>query len=173
VITVITAVLQTTALFFLWRLLHQNIKYAFATLPAICKWLYSLAISAFILKIGLQFFSVHPGIAQLAFGFRPIIIGYLHLIFLAFVSMYLLGFMADKNILFPGYRITRAGLVVFAAGIIINEVLLAIQGFVAICYLYLPHINMALFINTFIMFAGAVLLFLSIMKPGKQLKPGF
>ena len=158
VIIMITAVLQTTALFFLWRLLRSNVRHIFATLPVICQWLYSLAIAAFILKIGLQFFSVHPDIAQLAFGFRPIIIGYLHLIFLAFVSMYLLGFMADSGILPLHYRLTRAGLIIFPAGIILNEVLLAIQGLAAIYYLYLPYINIALFINTLIMFAGALLL---------------
>jgi len=164
VIIIVTAVLQTTALFFLWRLLKKNMKNVFETLPSICKWLYSLAISAFILKILLQFFSVHPDIAQLAFGFRAIIIGYLHLIFLAFISMYLLGFITDKKILSLNYRITYAGLIVFAAGIIINEILLAIQGFASIYYLYLPNINLILFANTFTLFAGAVLLLFAIKK---------
>jgi len=103
-------------------------KNVYTNLPVICRWLYSLAISAFILKVFLQFFSVHPQLAQLAFGFRPIIIGYLHLIFLAFISMYLLGLMADKKIILLNYLVTSIGLVTFAAGIIINEILLAIKA---------------------------------------------
>jgi hypothetical protein len=159
VVIIITAILQTGALFFLWRLLSNNMKEAFVNLPAICKWLYSLAISAFILKVLLQFFSVQPQIAQLAFGFRPIIIGYLHLIFLVFISMYLLGFLADKKILNLNHTISSVGLITFAAGIIINEILLAIQGIASIYYLYFPWLNFILFVNTFTLVAGAILLF--------------
>lgn len=160
-IIIVTAVLQTAALYFLWRLLYKNMKHVFSNLPAICRWLYSLAISAFILKILLQFFSVQPQLAKLAFGFRPIIIGYLHLIFLAFISMYLLAFVADKKIISLNYKITTIGLVTFAAGIIINEILLAIQGFAAIYYLFLPKLNLLLFANTVILVAGAILLFVA------------
>lgn len=163
-IIIITAILQTAALYFLWRLLYKNMKRVYSNLPAICRWLYSLAISAFILKVLLQFFSVQPQLAQLAFGFRPIIIGYLHLIFLAFISMYLLAFIADRKIILVSYRITTIGLVTFAAGIIVNEVLLAIQGFAAIYYLFLPKINMLLFANTFILVLGAILLFIATKK---------
>lgn len=164
VVIIITALLQTAALFFLWSLLKKNMKSVFLNLPGICRWLYSLAISAFILKILLQFFSVQPKLAQLAFGFRPIIIGYLHLIFLAFISMYLLGFMADKKIISVDHKVTIAGLITFAGGIIINEILLAIQGFAAIYYLFLPKLNLLLFINTFTLVAGAILLFVAAKK---------
>lgn len=165
IIIIITAILQTAALYFLWKLLRKNMKSAYTNLPLICRWLYSLAISAFILKVLLQFFSVYPQIAQLAFGFRPIIIGYLHLIFLAFISMYLLAFMADKKILSLNYRLTYIGLITFAAGIIMNEILLAIQGFADIYYLFLPQLNLFLFANTFILVTGAILLFIAARKP--------
>ena len=164
VIIIITAILQTTSLYFLWKLLYKNMKSIYTNLPLICRWLYSLAISAFILKVLLQFFSVQPQIAQLAFGFRPIIIGYLHLIFLAFISMYLLAFITDKKIIDLNYRITSVGLVTFAAGIIINEILLAIQGFAAINYLFLPKLNLILFANTFTLVAGALLIFMAVRK---------
>ena len=49
--------------------------------------------------------------------------------------------------------------------IIINEVLLAIQGFAAIYYWYLPQLNLLLFINTFTLAAGALLLFMAAKKP--------
>ncbi|WP_018617449.1 hypothetical protein [Segetibacter koreensis] len=165
IIIVITAILQTAALYFLWKLLYKNMKNVYSNLPAICRWLYSLAISAFILKVLLQFFSVHPAVTQLSFGFRPIIIGYLHLIFLAFISMFLLGLMTDKKILSLNYNVTPMGLITFAAGIILNELLLAIQGFAAIHNLFLPKLNILLFANTFILVAGAILLFIAARKP--------
>jgi hypothetical protein len=163
-LNVVTAISQTAALVFLWQLLYQNMKNVYLNLPSICRWLYSFSIVAFIIKILLQFFSVHPVLGQLAFGFRPIIIGYLHLIFLAFVTMYLLGFLADKGIINLKYRISSYGLTIFAAGIIINEVLLAIQGIASIYYLYMPNLNLLLFINTFTLLAGAVTLFAAARK---------
>jgi hypothetical protein len=165
VIIIITAILQTASLFFLWKLLMKNMKHVYSKLPLICRWLYSLAISAFILKVLLQFFAVHPQLALLAFGFRPIIIGYLHLIFLGFISMYLISFLADKNVLNLRHKITSAGLITFAAGIIINEILLAIQGLANIYYLFLPQLNLILFLNTFTLVAGAILLFIAVIKP--------
>jgi len=164
IIIVITALLQMGALYYLWRMLYKSRKTVFENLPVIIKWIYSLAVSAFILKILLQFFSVQPQLAQIAFGFRPVIIGYLHLIFLAFISMYLIGFLADKKIISLNYKITAIGLVTFAAGIIINEALLAVQGFAALYYLFLPKLNLFLFANTFILVTGAILLFISAQR---------
>lgn len=165
VIIIITAILQTAALYFLLMLLYKNRRGIYSTLPPMCRWLYSFAISAFILKVLLQFFSIQPRIAQLAFGFRPIIIGYLHLIFLGFISMYLLSFLIEEKILSVSYQVTSIGLTTFAAGIIINEVLLAIQGLADIYYLYLPMLNLILFANTFILVMGAILLFSAAYKP--------
>jgi hypothetical protein len=145
-------------------LLNKNMKQVYSSFPRICRALYSLAISSFILKVLLQFFSIYPRLSKLAFGFRPIIIGYLHLIFLAFVSMYLIAFLANKKVIDLKYKVTSAGLVIFATGIIINEILLAIQGFAAIYYLYLPWLNFTLFANTFTLVAGAVLLFIAAGK---------
>ncbi len=164
IVIIVTAILQTASLYFLWKLLHRNVKQVYYGLPIVCKWLFSIAISAFVLKVLLQFFSVHPKLAQLAFGFRPIIIGYLHLIFLGFITMYLLGVIADKQIVYLKHRVTVAGLVTFAAGILINEILLAVQGFAAIYYLYLPMVNLLLYANTFTLVAGAVLLFAAAIK---------
>ena len=160
-IIIITAVVQTCSLYYLFQLLYKNTKHVFAQMPVICKWLYSLAILAFVLKILLQLLSGYPQLGQLAFGFRPIIIGYLHLIFLAFITMYLIALLADLKIIDLNYRITSFGLITFAAGIIINEILLAIQGLAAISYIYLPQINLWLFGNTFILLAGAILLFIA------------
>ncbi len=164
VIIIVTAILQMSALYFLWQLLYKSMEPLYIALPAVCRWLFSLAIAAFILKVLLQFFSVHPGLSQIAFGFRPIIISYLHLIFLAFISRYLMRIITDKKIISLHYRVTFFGLITLAAGIIINEILLAIQGFASIYYLYLPNMNLLLFANAFTMVAGAVLLFITVKK---------
>jgi hypothetical protein len=78
--------------------------------------------------------------------------------------MYLLGLLADKNIINIQRKTAAAGLRIFAAGVIINEILLAVQGFAAINYLYLPWLNIILFANTFTLVAGAILLFSAALK---------
>jgi hypothetical protein len=78
--------------------------------------------------------------------------------------MYLIGVITEKKILNLNYKVTSAGLITFAAGIIINEVLLAIQGFAAIYYLYLPKLNLLLFANTFTLVIGASMLFIAATK---------
>jgi hypothetical protein len=161
IIILITALLQTAALYFLWQLLHKNTKQVYTGLPSVCKNLYTISIVSFIIKILLQFFSIHPQISRLAFGFRPVIIAYLHLIFLAFVSLYLLSYLTENNILNASKKESRIALFLFSAGVIINELLLGMQGLSAIYYLYFPSLNLLLFANTFIIVAGALLLFIN------------
>ena len=160
VVIVVSALLQTVALFYLAKLFNNNIRKSFKPLASIIKWLYGLALSAFALKVLLQLFSIHPDIAQLAFGFRPIIIGYLHLIFLVFVSLFLLGILAEKSVIRPN-AFSNAALTTFAVAVILNELLLGIQGLASIYYYYLPYINLILFLNTILLLIGAILIYKS------------
>ncbi|MCY7421747.1 MAG: hypothetical protein LH478_08405 [Chitinophagaceae bacterium] len=163
-IIIVSAVVQSASLFFLIKILHSCQASIFTLLPKIIRWLYTLALSAFILKVVLQLFSIHSGIAQLAFGFRPIIIGYLHLIFLVFVSLYLLGLLAEKNIIPVGVTMSKWALIIFSGAVIINEVLLGVQGFASITYHYFASLNLILFVNTIALFTGAVLIYTSSLK---------
>ena len=168
-INALTALLQLVAIWYLVKLLQRNVKSGYLGLPGICKWLYSLAIAAFILKTLLQCFSAHPQLGQLAFAYRPIIIGYLHLIFLVFVSIYMLGILAETQVLQLNSKLTRTGLIVFSATVIINEILLAVQGVMSISYIYLSSVNEMLFYNTVLILLGAILLFAAVLK--KPLSP--
>lgn len=171
VIMILTAVAEAMALCLFLQLAYQNRRNFFTTLPASCQWLYRLAIAAYTLKVILPFFILNDHISQFALGLRPVIIGYLHLVFLAFVSMYLLGVLVEKNIIPYSKRISNAGVTILAAGIIINEILLAVQGFAAIYSLYLPAINKLLFYNTFLLVAGAIVVFVATRK--NQTAPAF
>ena len=166
VLIIISAFLQTITLVFLFRM-SKNCGQGFKALPPILKWLYSLALIAFVLKVLLQLFSVHPDIAQLAFGFRPIIIGYLHLIFLVFVSLALLGILAEKGVISPT-PFSRWALIIFSGAVVVNEIFLGVQGVASIYYYYLPHINILLFINTFLLLTGAILIYQSSAQINQQ-----
>ncbi len=168
IINVMTVFAQAISLLYLWKLLRNNYKDIFSQLPGPAKWLYALSILAFALKVILQLFSAHPQAAQVAFGFRPIIIGYLHLVFLVFASLFLLGLMIENQIINCTDTLAKNSVALFTIGVIFNEILLAIQGFASILFIYLPMTNLLLFINTFTMFFGAALLFRSALKTNRM-----
>lgn len=118
-----------------------------------------LALSALALtaKLLLQTGSTIPSLSDLAFGFRPIVIGYLHLVLLGVISLFLVGYMLAEKY-FHLDHVTKAGVFVFSGGVVINELLLMIQGVAAISYNTLPFINEMLLGTALILFSGALLL---------------
>ena len=122
-----------------------------------------LAAIAFSIKLLLQSGSVHPALSQLSYGFRPIIIGYLHLVLLGVTSIFILGFIVGTKMITVNKRL-RTGAAIFVTGIIINELLLMIQGVQGLNYNSVPFINIFLFIAAVILFLGIGLMFISRFK---------
>lgn len=119
-----------------------------------------LSAIAFSIKLLLQTGSVHPALSQLSYGFRPIIIGYLHLVLLAVTSIFLLGYIVSFKYIAVTKRMVT-GVFIFVAGIIINELLLMVQGVSAFTYTSIPFINILLLIAALILFSGICLMFLN------------
>lgn len=136
------------------------------TINKTVQWLLFLSSIALSIKLFLQLASTIPSLSTLAFGFRPIVIGYLHLILLGVITLFLLGFLlAEKHIL-QNLTTTR-GIKVFIAGIIINEILLMVQGIAAMTYTPVPLINELLLVAACILFAGIIFLNISQQKTAK------
>lgn len=91
------------------------------------KMMISLSFIAFILKTFFQSLTVFQNIGELVFTNRPIIIGFLHLVLLGFVSMYLLAHIQLSGI-FKNAGLLIIGSYSFAGAVILNELLLMIQG---------------------------------------------
>jgi hypothetical protein len=109
------------------------------------------------IKFLLQTGSLHPGLAKLAFGFRPIVIGYLHLVFLGFITIFIIAYLKHTGFIAAGgWR--KKGLVTLVAGIVLQEVLLLVQGVLAISYNGVPFINEALLLSALVMLTGIMLL---------------
>jgi hypothetical protein len=124
------------------------------------KWLLGLAAIALTIKLLLQLGSTIPSLSTLAFGFRPIVIGYLHLVLLGVITLFLIGFMFAANFITINKK-ARAGAGIFAAGIIINEIFLMTQGVAALDYINISYINTALLVAAIVMFAGLLILNIS------------
>ena len=144
-----------------WLLALQQVKKQLAFIRGITAkvalWMLALSAIALTIKLLLQLGSTIPSLSQLAFGFRPIVIGYLHLILLGVITLFILGFMmAAGNIILHPAAVT--GIKIFTAGVIINELLLMIQGVAAMTYTPIPYVYEMLLVAALVIFSGIALL---------------
>jgi len=126
-----------------------------------------LSALAFTIKLILQSGSIHPELSHLSYGFRPIIIGYLHLVLLGVTSIFLLGYIVSFELIRINKLLIR-GIFIFVGGVIINELLLMIQGVAALSYTAIPYINEMLLLAAVILFSGILIMLISRFKFIKQ-----
>lgn len=82
------------------------------------------------------------------------IIGYLHLVLLGFVTLFLLGYFLKVKFLNTESRHTKTGLLLFTGGVMLNEGFLFLQGIAAINSTYIEWINYMLLGAAVIMVSG-------------------
>ena len=141
----------------LLNVVRQHIDVLKANIKPIWQKFFFLLALAISIKLLLQLGSTIPSISKLAFGFRPIVIAYLHLVLLAIISFFLIVYMFCFNIL-TTFKYTIGAISLFVFGIFFNEIILLIQGIGAFTYTLIPYANETLFIAALIMFISITLL---------------
>jgi hypothetical protein len=121
--------------------------------------LFILSAIAFTIKLVLQTGSIHPQLSQLSYGFRPIIIGYLHLVLLGVTTIFIIAYIVSQKLITVS-KSTIIGTSIFVAGVIVNELLLMVQGVAAIAYRVVPHVQILLFGAAVILMVGLGILFI-------------
>jgi hypothetical protein len=111
---------------------------------AVAKFLLFFVGIALSVKWSLQAASVIPALSKLAFGFRPIVIAYMHLIFLGIFTMFLISYAYLRGF-WKVNRLFYWGLGMLASGVFLNELVLAIQGIASLSYTLVPAVNEILF----------------------------
>lgn len=117
------------------------------------KILFMLSALAFTIKLILQTGSIHPELSHISYGFRPIIIGYLHLVLLGVTSIFILGYIVSFELISINKQLIT-GIFIFVSGVVINELLLLVQGVAAFSYTSIPYINEMLLGAAVILLAG-------------------
>ena len=144
VITIIAAIIQVFAWFkFLLVLLKSKIN-SLEQYSPLLRYILVFVGFALSVKLILQLGSTVPIISQLAFGFRPIVIAYLHLVLLAIISLFLLFYIYSNHLIILNKNI-KYGILLFSTAVILNEIVLAIQGLAAFSYIPIPYVNEILF----------------------------
>lgn len=157
VLAILTALIQYLAFVCFAYVLWQSRRSITAGLPLTVKYLLTAVFIALIIKFTLQTVSCIPAMAQLASGFRPVVIAYLHLVLLGIVSLLLIfWFCINQGLKLTS--VTRTGIYVFVFGVILNEFILMIQGLGAIGGMYIGHVPEALALAALVMVTGMVVL---------------
>ncbi|HVX28631.1 MAG TPA: hypothetical protein VHB70_19935 [Parafilimonas sp.] len=164
IIVVIAAFVQVIAWMIFFGKLIKNYKLIFLQTNKTITNLFSLSSIALSIKLLLQLGSTIPSLSTWAFGFRPIVIGYLHLVFLGIFSIFILAYSFHNKYIVFNKKIA-SGVWTFVCGIFLNEIFLMLQGLGGIQYIAIPFVNELLLVAACIMFFGIAIL--NILRPAK------
>lgn len=162
VIVLIAAFVQVIV----WVIFVKDIRKSFRggnLFPSYTKFMFMFVGLAFTIKLLLQLGSTIPELSKLAFGFRPVVIAYLHLVLLAVISVFLLSYFYATELIHNSKK-TITALSIFLAGVFLNEVVLAIQGVASFSYLPIKYINEILFFVSLLLLVGAIMIVFSQRK---------
>jgi hypothetical protein len=123
-----------------------------------------LALISFAVKTILQVGTVIPELGQAVFGLRPIIIGFLHLVFLGLASFYILSEYIRRQVLDTGKTMTRYAITGFMASAVAQETILLVQGIGLLGGISSPLFNWILWILGIMLFFFALLMGVSALK---------
>ena len=128
-----------------------------------------LSMIAFVLKSSIQIGLIFPSVAKAVFGDRPIIIGYLHLVMLGFVTLYLLTHLYQVNYFSRNNKTIKIGIIIFASGVIINELVLMTQGLTAMLMISSTIYPLLLLAASIWLLSGAIVIAISSINSYKEL----
>jgi hypothetical protein len=161
-------VLGTISQSLAWFLFLQSIvRSRFLSSPLchpLAKILFGLVLISLTIKLSLQLASVIPAVSKLAFGYRPIVIAYLHLVLLACFSIFIIAY-ALANSFIRENKASIFGIAVFVIGVFLNELVLGIQSIASFTYIIVPHVNLYLFSISVLILVGISTLVISQFIP--------
>lgn len=111
--------------------------------------------------------SIMPFLSHFAFGFRPVVIGYLHLSFVGIISLFILGYINEFIHRFRG-RVSGIGAVIFVTGFIVQEIILMLQGLEAMNVEPIKYANITLFYCAILMAAGLIWITIGVIRTQDQ-----
>lgn len=164
IVTVISAFVQVYAWFRYLIIIVKTRREYLQNFPYFLRYVLLFVGFALSIKFILQLGSTIPVLSQLAYGFRPIVIAYLHLVLLAVITLFLLFYMYATHLIHVNKPI-KIGVIIFSVGVVLNEIILAIQGVAAFSYTLVPFVNEMLFGAALVLVLGiGITAFYSIKK---------
>ncbi len=125
---------------------------------SLARYLFILSFLSLGLKMLLQIGPIFPALGTAVYGDRPLIIGFLHLVFLGFLTLYLLSSFIEDGYFNSKGRTIRLPFLVFTFGVVANECFLMIQGLGILFFYNTSLYNWLLWINSIILVVGSAMI---------------
>ncbi len=151
-------VVQLVATYFLLKEASSRKQELLAQYKRVGGFLLAISFFSLLIKIVLQFACVFPGLNKFVFGYRPVIIGYLHLVFLGFLTCFIIALAMRSRVIDFRKRYTAIGIVLFIAGFFLTEAGLLMHGVSVMIVVSLPILPHVLFAAAGLMVSGFALL---------------
>jgi hypothetical protein len=142
------------------------VKNVLKTIQLSTRTVLALSFTAFGLKMILQVFTIFPEIGKAVFSNRPVIIGFLHLVLLVFISLYLLAHYLQVGTLKQN-KLTYLTLSVFIISVMLNELTLMVQGLDIMFMQNSRMFSWVLLGASVGLFTGSILLVISALRSRK------
>lgn len=155
--------------FYLFLLSALSLRTIYKDERPVLRLLVILSFGSFMLKVLLQSLTIFPVIGNAIFGNRPIIMGFLHLVFLGFVTLFILAYFIKKELMNSKIIWTNIAVIVFATAVIFNEGLLITQGFATMYTAGNIIFPWLLWATGILLFAGSILIAIARMQTKKLL----
>lgn len=145
------------SVYFFMPVFRQSLQKNFFHQP-LAKALWIASFVSFIIKMVLTIGTIYGPLGKAVYGARPVIIGFLHLVFLAFVSFYILSSTIRDGFFMHKKKLVAYPFYIFSAGVLVNEVFLMLQGLEILFGSYSPIYNTILWYGAILLFIGGVCL---------------
>ena len=158
-VIVVATIMQTIGAVLLFVFIKKNWTNLVLKWSPMHRFVLLYAGFAFAVKIALQLGSTIPALNQFAFGFRNVVIAYLHLVLLMCIATFLVNqilathYFTITNKLLMGFKL-------LLLGIFLNELILGLMGVFPIKYISIPFANEMLLGVSLLMFASIFWIFL-------------
>lgn len=156
---IISAIVQLTGVFILFITLKSGMN-VFPKMKGVIKILFYVSFISLIAKFILQSLSAVPLFTSAVFAFRDIVIGYLHLVLLGFVTCGLMSWFAGAKLMEHTSAFSKISVLIFLAGFVLSEILLFAQIVITIINLSVIPYHTLLLTASALMFAGILMIWL-------------
>lgn len=161
VIIVIATLMQTAGAVMLYQFVKKSWTNLVLKWSPMQRFVLIFVGFAFAVKILLQLGSNIPAVSQFAFGFRNVVIAYLHLVLLMCIATYLVSQILATNYFTVGKSLLL-GLKLYLLGIFLQEAVLGLMGVLSIKYIALPFSQHLLLAVAVLIFVGLIIIFLNL-----------
>lgn len=163
IVIVLATIVQTYGAFILFKFVINNYKNLITKWSPMQRFALMFFGLAFGVKIILQLGSNIPAVNQFAFGFRNVVIAYLHLVLLMCVATFLINEILATKIFILSKKLLL-GFKLLLLGIFLNELVLGSMGIFSIKYISIPFAKEALLLISLLMFFAIFWMFIHLKR---------